>query len=217
LKPLEWNKMFDLCLVTDEKLCLGRSLFEVVQQAAEGGVTMVQLREKDLNTKVFIERALTIKEILKPFGIPLIINDRVDVALAAEADGVHIGQNDMPYKMLRKIIPKKMLVGLSVETMDQAVEAENYKIDYLGVSPVFPTPTKTSVKTHWGIEGLQKLRSVSRHPLVAIGNINTLNAAQVIEAGADGIAVVSAICSAADPKSVTSELLSIIKKTKSYK
>jgi len=202
--------MFELCLVTDEKLCLGKSLFLVVRQAAEGGVTMVQLREKEINTKEFIEKALRIKEILKPYKIPLIINDRVDVALAVKADGVHVGQNDMPFELLRKIIPENMIIGLSVETIEQAMKAESFKVDYLGVSPVFTTLTKTDMSNYWGIAGLKTLRSLTKHKLIAIGGINKSNVQEVIQAGADGVAVVSAICSAEEPKEASFELLSII-------
>jgi len=207
--------MYDLCFVTNESLCLDKSIYNIVKQAVEGGVTMVQLREKNMNTKEFIYRALKIKEILKPYNVPLIINDRIDVALAVKADGVHIGQNDMPFRIAREMIPQNMLIGLSVETLDQAIEAEDYKLDYLGVSPVFSTPTKTDISTPWEIEGLRKLRSVSTHKLIAIGGINISNAAMVIEAGADGIAVISAICSAIDSKAASSQLLSIVKNVKS--
>ena len=202
--------MFELCLVTDEKLCLGKSLFLVVQQAAEGGVTMVQLREKEINTNEFIEKALRIKEILKPYKIPLIINDRVDVALAVKADGVHVGQNDMPFELLRKIIPENMIIGLSVETIEQAKKADSFNVDYLGVSPVFTTFTKTDLSSCWGIAGLKTLRSLTKHKLIAIGGINKSNVKEVIQAGADGVAVVSFICSAKEPKEASSELLSII-------
>jgi thiamine-phosphate pyrophosphorylase len=204
--------MPELCLVTDEKLCLGRSLFLVVKQAAEGGVTMVQLREKELNTREFIEKALKIKEILRPFKIPLIINDRVDVALAIKAEGIHVGQKDMPFELLRKKIPDYMITGLSVETIEQAKKAESYNVDYLGVSPIFSTPTKTDISTSWGINGLKILRSLTKHKLIAIGGINKSNAKEVMQAGATGIAVVSAICSAKEPQAASSELLSIISK-----
>jgi thiamine-phosphate pyrophosphorylase len=204
--------MPELCLVTDEKLCLGKSLFLIVKQAAEGGVTMVQLREKELNTRDFIEKAFKIKKILKPYKIPLIINDRVDIALAVKAEGIHVGQNDMPFELLRKIIPVYMITGLSIENIEQVEIAETYKVDYLGVSPVFSTPTKTDLSTCWGIEGLKALRSLTKHKLIAIGGINKSNALEVIQAGADGIAVVSAICSAKEPKIASSELLSIISK-----
>jgi thiamine-phosphate pyrophosphorylase len=207
--------MYDLYLVTDINACLGRQLEDVVRLAVEGGVTIVQLREKDTDTKVFVERAISLKKILTSYHIPLIINDRIDIALAAKADGIHVGQSDMPFALLMKIMPKSMIKGLSVETIEQAVNAENYKVDYLGVSPVFHTPTKTSFdEKPWGLEGLKKLRALTKHKLVAIGGINKDNAADVINAGADGLAVVSAICSADHPGEAAAELLKIVKNTK---
>ncbi len=202
--------MFKLCLVTDEKLCMGRSLPDIVRKAVEGGVTMVQLREKNADTRTFIEKAFILKEVLKPFRVPLIINDRVDVALAVKADGIHIGQKDMPYELLKKIIPESMIVGLSVETMEQIQIANNYKVDYLGISPIFATPTKTDTSGCWGIEGLKKARNSTNHKLIAIGGISNTNVKTIIDAGANGIAVVSAICSAEDPQKAASELLSLI-------
>jgi len=208
--------MVDLYLVTDDALCLGRPLTGVVESAARGGVTMVQLREKDMTTRDFIRRALEIKEILTRYGIPLIINDRVDVALAVEADGVHIGQSDMPYEYVRKIIPEKMILGLSVETVEQAVEAEKYDLDYMSVSPLFFTPTKTDLYREWGIEGLEEICKRSGHRVIAIGGINASNAARVIRAGAAGVAVVSAICSAPDPELESRKLISIVRQAKQH-
>ena len=208
-------KIYNLYLVTDRDACLGRSLEEVVKQAVRGGVTMVQLREKVLETRYFIEEALRLKQLLQPYHVPLIINDRVDVALAAGADGVHIGQRDMPYTCVRQITHDKMIIGLSVENMQQALEAEHLDVDYLGVSPVFATPTKTDFEEKpWGLEGLLELRKVSRHKLIAIGGINASNAATVINAGADGVAVVSAVCSAGSPEKASAELTDIIKTAK---
>lgn len=206
--------MYDLYLVTDEKLSLGRGINYVVERAIKGGVTMVQLREKELNTRDFISRAVELKKLLNNYRIPLIINDRIDIALAVEAEGVHIGQCDMPYEYVRKIIPEKMMLGLSVETLEQAIEAENYDLDYLSVSPLFFTPTKTDLYREWGIEGLRELRSITKHRLIAIGGINSSNVAEVIRAGADGVAVVSTICSASDPELESRKLISIIKETK---
>jgi thiamine-phosphate pyrophosphorylase len=204
--------MFELYLVTDEKLCLGRPVAEIVEQAVSGGVTAVQLREKNLSTRDFINRAVQLKKILSAYHVPLIINDRIDIALAAKADGIHVGQNDMPYDLFTKIIPGQMIRGLSVETPEQANEAENYKLDYLSVSPVFLTATKSELEHEWGLEGLKYLAAKTKHRLVAIGGINKSNAEEVMKAGAKGIAVVSAICSAPDPGIAASELKSIIEK-----
>ncbi|MEA4909372.1 MAG: thiamine phosphate synthase [Chloroflexi bacterium] len=191
--------MKGLYLVTDRDLCLGRPLEEVVVQAVRGGASIVQLREKQISTRDFIDEARRIQAALAPYGVPLVINDRVDVALAVGADGVHIGQSDMPYSMARRLLGPEAIIGLSVETMDQVLEAEAYQVSYLGVSPVFETRTKTDLNGAWGLEGLAQVRRRSRHPLVAIGGIQAANAAAVVQAGADSLAVVSAICSAPDP------------------
>ena len=203
-----------LYLVTDRKLSYPRTIEEVVSSAVRGGVTAVQLREKECSTREYIELARNIQRILKPLYIPLIINDRIDIALAVGADGVHIGQLDMPYIDARRLMGSNAIIGLSVETMGQAIAAESLDADYLGVSPVFHTPTKTDTTTEWGIEGLKILRSKSRHLLIAIGGINPSNAAEVIEAGADGLAVVSAICASPNPEETSKQLRTIIEQTR---
>jgi len=203
-----------LYLVTDRDLCLGRPLEEVVLQAVRGGASMVQLREKRASTRFFVEEAQQIKQLLAPYGVPLIINDRVDVALAVGADGVHIGQDDMPYPLARRLLGAQAIIGLSVETVEQVLEAEAYDVDYLGVSPIFATPTKTDTKGVWGLEGLAQVRQLSHHRLVAIGGLNATNVAQVVQAGADAIAVVSAVCSAPDPQRAAEELCRIIQSSR---
>jgi len=197
-------------LVTDQGLCRKWPLQDVVLKAAKGGVSCVQLREKDLPTRDFIEEALAVKKILLPLQVPLIINDRIDVALACGADGVHLGQQDMPYAMARRLMGEKAIIGLSVETWEDVVAAEKLDLDYIGVSPVFATPTKTDTKEPWGLAGLKKIKTFSRHSLVAIGGINISNAQAVAKAGANCLAVVSAICSADDPASAAAELKNIM-------
>jgi len=197
-------------LVTDRGLCRNRPLQDVVLQAVQGGAAYVQLREKDLSTRGFVEEAISIKKLLAPYHVPLIINDRIDVALASGADGIHIGQEDMPYATARKLMGEKAIIGLSVETWEDVEAAEKLAVDYIGVSPVFATPTKTDTKEPWGLEGLKKIKSVSRHPLVAIGGINQMNARAVVSAGADCLAVVSAICAADDPEAATRKILELI-------
>jgi thiamine-phosphate pyrophosphorylase len=197
-------------LVTDRGLCRKRSLQDIVLQAVQGGAAYVQLREKDLSTRDFVEEAIAVKKLLLPFHVPLIINDRIDVALACGADGVHIGQEDMPYVTARKLIGQEAIIGLSVETWADVEASQNLNVDYIGVSPVFATPTKTDTKEPWGLEGLRKIKSFSRHPLVAIGGINESNARTVVKAGADCLAVVSAVCSADDPAAAVINLNNII-------
>lgn len=202
--------MKGLYFVTDRGLCGGKPLEDVVLQAIRGGAICVQLREKEGSTRFFIEEARRIKALMAPFGVPLIINDRLDVALAVGADGVHVGQDDMPYPIARKLMGPKAIVGLSVETWADVEQAQGFNCDYLGVSPVFATPTKTDTKEPWGLDGLARIRAFSRHPLVGIGGLNAGNAEAVIMAGADGVAVVSAICAAADPCAASREIADII-------
>lgn len=198
--------MKGLCLVTDRGLCGNRPLADIVRQAVQGGIASVQLREKDLSTRAFVEEAAQIKALLTPAAIPLIINDRVDVALAVGAEGVHVGQNDMPCELVRRLMGPTAIIGLSVETWEDVERAQDQPVDYLGVSPIFATPTKTDTKGAWGLTGLARIKAYSRHPLVAIGGLNAANIADVVRAGADGIAVVSAICAAADPAVATRDL-----------
>lgn len=204
------SKFQGLYLVAGEEHCTHGRLESVVQEAVQGGVKLVQLREKTASTREFVEKAARIKALLAPFQVPLIINDRIDVALAVDAEGVHIGQSDMHYQTARTLLGPEKLIGLSVETMEEVIEAQNWDVAYLGVSPIFSTPTKTDTKTPWGTEGLRKIRHFSRHALVAIGGINQENILDVLEAGADSIAIVSAICSAPAPKESAARLSQLI-------
>ena len=199
-----------LYLVTDRDLSLGRSLEDVVSKAVKGGVTIVQLREKDASTGEFVALARRLMSILKPLGIPLIINDRVDVALAVDADGVHIGQSDMAYADARRLLGPDKIIGLSVESLEDLEAANALDVDYVGISPVYGTPTKTDTAEPFGLEGLRRAVEMSVHPTVAIGGMNAATIGEVMEAGADGVAVVSAICSAEDIRKATSELKTIV-------
>jgi len=202
--------MRGLYLVTDRDLCGGRSLEDVVLQSVKGGVSCVQLREKNISTRLFVSEAQRIKKLLEPYQIPLIINDRIDVALACGAEGVHIGQEDMPYAIARKLMGRKAIIGLSVETWEDVEDSRKLDVDYIGVSPVFATPTKTDTKGAWGLEGLAKIKKISRHPVVAIGGLNESNVRETVLAGADCIAVVSALCAASDPEAAARKLKGII-------
>lgn len=199
---VDWS----LYLVTDRLLSLGRPIDEIVLAAVDGGVTAVQLREKDCSTREFIALARQLKALLAPRGVPLIINDRVDVALAAEADGVHIGQSDMTCRDARALLGSAALIGVSVETPAQAEEAEAWDCDYLGVGPIFPSATKLDAAPAWGLDRFAELRKKSRRVLVAIGGLDATNAGLLATAGADGIAVVSAICSSPNPQAAASRL-----------
>jgi len=208
------NIDFSLYLVTDRGLAKGRSTLDIVRAAVSGGVTCVQLREKDCSTREFIEQAIAIKDFLKERRVPLIINDRVDVALAVGADGVHLGQTDMPLKTAQKILGDSMIIGISAESLEDAVEAEKGGADYLGVSPIYATPTKTDTAPPLGLEGLRSIRQAVNLPLVGIGGLNRDNAADVIRSGGDGVAVVSAIVSAGDPAGAARNLKQVIDEVK---
>jgi len=200
--PLEALRLH---LVTDSALCGARGMLAVVEAAVRGGVTCVQLREKSLDTRAFVERARALKAWLLPLGVPLLINDRVDVALACGADGVHVGQSDMAPEDVRRLMPGG-LIGLSVESLVQLDAAERAPVDYYGISPVFATRSKHDAAPALGLDGLRAIRAGTRRPLVAIGGIDAGNAAQVMAAGADGLAVVSALCSSADPEATARDL-----------
>jgi len=205
-----------LYLVTDQGLMRDRPLADVVAEAVQGGVSCVQLREKQLGTREFLAQALILKALLAPQGIPLVINDRIDIALACGADGVHLGQNDLPADEARKLLPPGVFIGWSVESMDDVQQSAALPVDYLGVSPVFSTPTKTDTKDPWGLEGLAVVRAATRLPLVAIGGIHAGNAREVLRAGADGLAVVSALCAADDPRAAAATLRSLCDHTQNH-
>lgn len=188
-----------LYLVTDRRFLKGRTLEDVVMRAIKGGVTAVQLREKDTPTEEFTELAKSLLSITRKYGIPLIINDRIDIALATGADGVHLGQSDLPYRTARKMLGYERIIGLSVENMDQLRDANELDVDYLGISPVFQTATKQDTAPSFGLEGLKEACRLSKHRCVAIGGINSGNAGEIMECGAEGLAVVSAIMDAFDP------------------
>lgn len=200
---------YRLYLVTDDQQDLA-TLKRIVKKAVEGGVTMVQVREKHGDVRAFIERAQAVKDILKDTNVPLIINDRVDVALAVDADGVHIGQSDMPATIARELIGPNKILGLSIENEEQLAEANSLPIDYIGLSAIFATPTKTNTKKHWGIDGLKMALETTSLPIVAIGGINESNIPQLSATGVHGLALVSAICHAEDPKAASEYLLGLM-------
>ncbi len=210
------RESFDLSLylVTDSSLTRGRALEDIVAQAAAGGVTIVQLREKELPTGEFIAQARRLKSILAPYNIPLIINDRVDVALAIDAEGVHIGQSDISYEDARALLGSNKIIGLSVESHDEVLLANALDVDYIGISPLHATPTKTDTSTPFGIDGCRAAVDASHHPSVAIGGINITNIVQTMSCGVDGVAVVSAIISADDPQKASSNLRQAVEESR---
>jgi thiamine-phosphate pyrophosphorylase len=191
---------FRLYLVTDRFLSGGRPLEKIVRESVAGGVTAIQLREKDAGTRQLLEQAFTLRQAATELGIPLIVNDRLDIALACRADGVHLGQEDMPCNLARRIAGADMIIGVSVSTVDEAVEAEAQGADYLGVGPLFATSTKADALPATGVGVLGDIRRIVRIPLVGIGGINHTNAGDVIRAGADGVAVVSALIASLNPR-----------------
>lgn len=193
-------------LVTDRALCMGRDVLDVVASAARGGLCAVQLREKQVASRDFVTLGRAMVELLTPLGIPLIINDRADIAQIIGAQGLHIGQSDIHYRDARALLGPGAIIGLSIETSAQAIECRDWGLDYIGASPIFGTPTKTDTAEPLGLDRLRQLRSLTTTPIVAIGGLNSSNCRQVIDAGADSVAVVSAICSAPDPEAATKEL-----------
>lgn len=205
--PFSW----EVYLVTDRLLSKGRPTEAIVAAALQGGVSVVQLREKELETRFFFQEGQKIRSLLKLAGVPLIINDRIDVALALDADGVHLGQRDMPLPQARKMLGPDRIIGFSLEEAGQINETSVRYADYFAVSPVFFTSTKSDICTPWGLGGLKQIRAVTNKPLVAIGGINCANAQSVVRAGADCVAVVGAIVSADDPEIATRSLLAEVR------
>lgn len=201
---------YALYLVTDANLARGRSHREIVGAAIRGGVTVVQYREKNATTREMISEALELRDLCHAQGIPFIVNDRVDVALAVDADGVHVGQDDLPATLARKLIGRGKILGVSAENVEQARAAMADGADYVGASPIFATPTKPDAPAPMGVQGLEKMARAIAIPLVAIGGVNAANAASMIRAGAAGVAVVSAIVNAEDVEAAARELRRVI-------
>lgn len=199
------NFDYTLYLVTDRQLMSCDSLTEAVEQAILGGCTMIQLREKELSSLEFYNQAVAVKQVTDKYHIPLIINDRIDIAMAVQATGVHIGQHDLPAAAVRKIIGENMLLGVSASSIAEAIQAQQDGADYLGVGAMFPTGTKTDADSV-SMEELQKIRTAVSLPIVVIGGINKGNAGRFKPMRIDGLAVVSAIIAQSDIKVAAAEL-----------
>lgn len=202
---------YSMYLVTDRAIMTTATLSEAVEEAVLGGCTMIQLREKAVSTYDYYLLAKEIKAITDKYRVPLIINDRIDVALAVDAAGVHLGQSDMPASIARKIIGNDMILGVSATTKEEAEEAVNDGADYLGIGAIFPTDTKTDAKIVT-MQELKEIRSRISIPIVAIGGINKNNAGQLTETGIDGLAIVSAIIGQPDIRAAATELKSVFVK-----
>jgi thiamine-phosphate pyrophosphorylase len=204
------NTDYSLYLVTDATLAGARGVEAIVQAAVAGGVTVVQWREKEGDSRTRLARVQYLREWLRLRRVPFIVNDDVDLALACDADGVHVGQDDLPCLAVRRRVGAGMQIGVSVSTVAEARQAVRDGADYLGVSPVFATPTKPDAPAAVGLDGLRAIRAAVTLPLVAIGGIHAGNAAEVTAAGADGLAVVSAIMAAADPCAAAKALRAVM-------
>jgi thiamine-phosphate pyrophosphorylase len=196
VERLDWS----LYLVTDPDLVGERPLLEVVAAAIRGGVRLVQYRDKHASTRTMVQTAAALVQLCRRMDVRFLVNDRVDVALAVNADGVHVGQEDMPVALARKLLGPDKLLGVSVHSAAEIRQAEQGGADHLSLSPVFATPTKPDHQTPLGLDGVRALAAVSRLPLIAIGGIQLDNAARVISAGVQGICVVSAIFADSDPE-----------------
>jgi thiamine-phosphate pyrophosphorylase len=195
-----------LYLVTDERLSRGRATAEIVRAAIRGGIDAVQLRGKDLPAREQLAIGRELQAITREAGVLFIVNDRVDLALALAADGVHVGQDDLPAEIVRRLVGPEMIIGVSAATIPEALAARAARADYLGVGAIYGTATKLDAGAATGPQLLSTIAGAVDLPLVAIGGINATNVAAVIAAGAAGAAVVSAIIAADDPEAAAREL-----------
>lgn len=203
---MKFNKdMLLLYAVTDRAWVGKQTLLEQIENALKGGVTIVQLREKNLKEERFIEEAVQVKSLCHRYGVPLIINDNMDVALKSGSDGIHVGIEDTPVAEIRKRVPADFIIGATCKTVEQAQAAQTAGADYMGVGAVFPSPTKTNAIRITN-EQLQTICSSVSIPAVAIGGISRDNVLEIKRSGVDGIAVVSAIFAAEDIQAATADL-----------
>jgi len=199
-------------LVTDSSISqrAGHTVPFVVEEACRAGVRWVQLREKTMSTRSFVELGVTLKTITQRYGARLIVNDRIDVALAIDADGMHIGQDDMPYPMVRKLLGSDKIIGLSINNMTELLASQTYAdIDYLGVAAIFATPTKLDTISELGTLGLREICEQTDLPTFAIGGINATNLQSIMKTGVTGVAVVSAICGQPSPYDAARQLIQL--------
>ncbi len=197
---------YSLYLCTDRRLMTSPTIEASAESALRGGTTVIQLREKDCSSREFYELGLRVKKITDAYHAPLIINDRVDIALAVGAAGVHVGQGDLPCKVVREIVGPDMIVGVSAATLEEAVRAEEDGADYLGVGAMYATATKTDTRPV-SMEELLKIRAAVKIPIVVIGGINKQTLGNFKGTGVNGLAVVSAIVAQPDPEAAARELL----------
>lgn len=203
---------YSLYLVTNREILKNKTLYEAVEDAILGGVTIVQLREKNLSYKEFLKIAKELKKLTDKYNIPLIINDNIQIAKEIDASGVHLGQSDENIEKAKKILGKNKLIGISVGNEKEAREAISLGADYLGIGTIFYTKTKKDIKTPIGIEGLKKVVTNITIPCVAIGGINKKNIKEIMQSGVDGVAIISDILEKDDIKKASEELINCIRK-----
>jgi len=208
------NKLnnIDFYLVTDSNLSKN-GIFSDVENALKAGCRIVQYREKKKNTKKMINEAKQIKKICNNKAL-FLVNDRADVAFAVNADGIHIGQDDISYESAKKLLGKNKIIGITVHNVDEAIKAENLGVDYVGIAPIFETDTKENIQTPCGVEMIKKIRKEVNIPIVAVGGIKKNNIKEVMEAGADSIVSISPIISSDDVYSEVIDFIKIIKESK---
>ena len=195
-----------LYLVADRGFPSRVPFLEAIDAAVQGGVTLVQIRDKGADARAFLREAIAVRELLKGRNVQLIVNDRIDVALAAGADGVHLGQSDLPPSLARKMLGPRAIIGLSIGNGAQLDDRECDAAHYLGVGPVLATSTKSDAAPPIGLDGLKAICATAKIPVGAIGGIDAKNAAAVMASGVDGVCVVSAILGTADPRAAAAAL-----------
>lgn len=201
---------YPLCVITDEKVS-GLRHREVADLALQGGAPMIQLREKSNDIRATYEEALAIRQLCRQRGALFIVNDRLDLGLAVDADGVHLGQDDLPASLARPMLRQGMLLGVSTHSLQEAQEAEATGADYIGFGPIFTTASKTGTRPTVGLDGVRRVKAAVQVPVLAIGGITLERAAEVIAAGADGVAVISAIVGSGDITGACRRFLSAIR------
>ena len=198
---------FNLYLITGRAETLGRNLEFVIEEALRGGVRAVQLREKDLSTKELYETAYELRRLTSRYGAKLFINDRVDVALAVDADGIHVGGGSLPIYKVRKLLGERKLIGVSCHNQVQAITAQEMGADFITFGPVFFTPSKAEYGDPVGLELLQTVTNMLQIPVFALGGVKRENCAELVSCGVRGIALISAVMSASEPREAARELL----------
>ncbi|TDS11786.1 thiamine phosphate synthase [Sphingobacterium paludis] len=208
--PINSGFPYPLYLVISERDCAGRPLLWVAEEAIRGGVDIIQLREKEMSNDAFLKQARALKKLTDKFGIPLVINDAVDIAIAVEAWGVHVGQQDSAPLEIAEKFADRLHIGWSLEDIAQLESEQMAAVDHLGLSPIYATATKTDTITEWGIDGISEVRKMTDKPLIAIGRMHAGNAVAALAAGANSIAVVSSICQAPDPRAASQQLKNLL-------